>query len=312
MNQMGLDRVFLQEVWVKNWQPGKPAFAAISSQKLGNKELDVCAIGGSIGTGKKGIAGRIVEVRDFKDLQHLGSKIISGKIVFYNQKMDPTLINTFSAYGGAASQRTQGAIEAAKHGAIGTIVRSLTLTVDDFPHTGIMFYQQWIKTIPAIAVSTRGAELLSSWLKKDPQLKLRFSTFCRLLPDTKSHNVIGEIRGSRFPDQIITVGGHLDSWFNSEGAHDDGGGCMQAIEVLRLFKTLNIKPQHTIRAVMFMDEEVSQRGGQTYAIRAKESREKHIVAIESDRGVLVPRALGISAPEEKFKKLHGEKPWVTA
>jgi len=303
MDRMGLDRVWLQEVWVKTWQPGKAAVAAISSDKLGKKELDVCAIGGSIATGESGVAGKVVEVRNFKELQNLGSKIISGKIVFYNQKMDPTLINTFAAYSRAASQRTQGAIEAAKHGAIGTIVRSLTLTIDDFPHTGIMFYQQGIKAIPAIAVSTRGAELLSLWLKKNPQLKLRFSTFCRLLPDTKSHNVIGEIKGSRFPDQIITVGGHLDSWFNGEGAHDDGGGCMQSIEVLRLFKVLNIKPLHTIRAVMFMDEEVSQRGGQTYAIRAKESREKHIVAIESDRGVLVPRALGISAPEEIFKKL---------
>jgi hypothetical protein len=133
------------------------------------------------------------------------------------------------------------------------------------------------------------------------------TTFCRWLPDSKSHNVIGEIKGSHFPEKIISVGGHLDAWFNSPGAHDDGGGCMQAIEVLRLFKALNIKPKHTVRAVMFMDEEVSQRGGQAYAAAASKKGEHHLAAIESDRGVLIPRSLGITAPPDTFNTLLAYK-----
>jgi len=303
MQNMNLDRVYLQEVQVKNWKRGTAEYASITSGSLGFRKLSVCALGGSVGTGKEGVLGEVIEVKSFAELKKLGVKKIANKIVFFNKALDPTKINTFAAYGEAAFQRTLGAAEAARYLAIGTITRSLTLALDDLPHTGILQYNSRIKKIPAIAVSTLGAELLSSWLKKDPKLKLFFKTDCRSFPEVKSHNVIGEIKGSKYPERIITIGGHLDAWDNSEGAHDDGGGCMQSIEVLRLFKKLNIKPAFTIRAVMFMDEETAQRGGIMYAEQAIANQEIHVAAIESDRGVLVPRALGLSGPEGRFKQL---------
>jgi hypothetical protein len=302
MEKMALDRVYLQELMVKNWKWGEKERATITSSNYGSRSLSVCALGGSIGTGKAGLTGKLVEVKNFKELRKHGLKNISGKIVFFNQALDPRFINTFSAYGKASFQRTSGAVEAARLGAIGVVVRSLTLALDDYPHTGILRYDPETRKIPAVAVSTRGADLISTWLQKDPRLTFYFRTTCQWYPEVKSYNVIGEIKGSTFPDKIISVGGHLDCWFNSEGAHDDGGGCMQAIEVLRLFKKLGIKPRHTLRAVMFMDEEVGQRGGQAYAEVAFKNKENHIVAMESDRGVLVPRAIGIIPAGESFEE----------
>ena len=218
----------------------------------------------------------MIEVYDFDELKKLGKENIEGKIVFFNKPMDPTLINTFRAYGGVAHQRTMGAAEAAKYGAVGVVVRSLTLAKDDFPHTGVMQYQEGVKKIPAVMISTNGANLLSQRIKDEKKVNFYFRTTCQTYPDVVSHNVIGEIKGAKYPEKIITIGGHLDSWDNGQGAHDDGGGCVQSIDVLRLFKELNYKPNFTIRAVMFMDEEVAQRGGNKYAEMADKNGEEHI------------------------------------
>ncbi|MFH0759876.1 MAG: M20/M25/M40 family metallo-hydrolase [Bacteroidota bacterium] len=201
-----------------------------------------------------------------------------------------------------------GAAEASRLGAIGCVIRSMNIEIDDFPHTGVTRYSPDVKPIPAIAISTRAAEKLSLWLEQDPALNFFFRTTCKEGPEVLSWNVIGEIKGSQYPDEIITVGGHLDSWDISEGAQDDAGGCMQAIEMLRLFRTCGIVPQHTIRAVMFMDEEVAQRGGQAYALEAFNKGEKHIAALESDRGVLRPRNWAVSGTPEQMKKAAG---WQT-
>ena len=303
MENMELDSVYLQDVMVPNWNPGDKEYASITSSVFGSKEVPVCALGTSIGTGKDGIFAEVVEVKNFEELAQLGKNLIEGKIVFFNRPMETSLINTFAAYGRAVNQRTSGAAEAAKYGAIGAIVRSVTTAFDDFPHTGVMRYQEGNKKIPAIAISTKGAEVLSNWLKKDSQLKFFFRTTCQQLKEVLSHNVIGEIKGTSFPDEIIVVGGHLDAWNNTEGAHDDGAGCIQAIEVLRLFQSLNIKPKRTIRAVMFMDEEVAQRGGKKYAEVADLKNEKHYLALESDRGAFVPRGFSFSVKKESFQKL---------
>ncbi|MBU1013554.1 MAG: M20/M25/M40 family metallo-hydrolase [Bacteroidetes bacterium] len=294
MLKMDLDTVYLQSCMVKNWKRGEPEKAYILSKKMGRIEVPVSALGLSIGTGKDGLLAKIVEVSSFKEMELLGKNKIEGKIVFFNKPMDPTLINTFSAYGGAAGLRTGGASEAAKYGAIGVVVRSLTLASDDHPHTGVMQYQDSEKKIPAIMISTNAADLLSSSIKKESDLEFYFRTTCQTYADVPSNNVIGEIRGTKYPDQIITIGGHLDAWDTGQGAHDDGGGCVQSIEVLRLFLELDIKPNFTIRAVMFMDEEVAQRGGQKYAEMADQNHENHVMAIELDRGVLVPRAVAFS------------------
>jgi hypothetical protein len=183
------------------------------------------------------------------------------------------------------------------------VVRSLTTSPDDFPHTGVMRYADSIPQIPAVAISTNGADLLSKELLDDPNLKFYFRTTCQTLADVTSFNVIGEIKGTEYPDEIIVVGGHLDAWDNGEGAHDDGAGCMQSIEVLRLFQKAGIKPKRTIRAVMFMDEEVAQRGGKEYAEMATLKNEKHYFALEADRGAFMPVGFGVSAPDERLEKI---------
>ncbi len=257
----------------------------------------------SVGTGEEGLSTKIIEVHDFKQLEELGRKNIEGKIVFFNRLMDPTMINTFGAYGKAANQRTRGAARAGVFGSVGVVVRSLTTSQDDFPHTGVLMYNDTVPKIPAVAISTNGANLLSEWLKIDTELDFIFRTTCYELPEVTSYNVIGEIRGSKFPDEIITVGGHLDAWETGEGAHDDGAGCMQSIEVLRLFQKLGIKPKRTIRAVMFMDEEVAQRGGKEYARQGALKKENHYFALEADRGALMPKGFGVSALDDRLEEI---------
>jgi hypothetical protein len=215
--------------------------------------------------------------------------------------MDPTRFNTFEAYGAASAQRGAGPSEAAKLGAVGVVVRSLASQIDDYPHTGSTSYQLNVPKIPAVAISTRGAEQLSSLLANEPNLRFYFETHCQQLPEVLSYNVIGEIRGSQKPEEIITVGGHLDSWDLGQGAHDDGAGCVQAIEVVRLFKKTGIQPKRTIRAVMFMNEENGLRGGREYARVAQELQEKHIAAIESDRGGFTPREFTAEASTPRIQ-----------
>jgi hypothetical protein len=304
MDTMKLDRVYLQPVMVPHWVRGaKEVGKILNSKQIGEQEVRVAALGNSVGTGRGGITAKVVEVKSFEELKALGKAKVNGKIVFFNRPMDATKFNTFEAYGGASDQRGAGPSEAAKLGAIGVVVRSLASNIDDFPHTGSTRYQ-FVRQIPAVAISTRGAELLSGLLKNDTTLLFHFETHCQMLPDVLSYNVIGEIKGSEKPEEIIVVGGHLDSWDLAEGAHDDGTGCMQAIEVLRIFKALNIKPKRTIRSVMFMNEENGLRGGLEYAKVALEQNEKHIAAIESDRGGFTPREFSTEATPDILQKMQ--------
>lgn len=304
MDKMDLDTVYMQELMVKNWIRGDIEDGIIISDKLGREEVNVCALGKGIGTGEMGLIGEIIEIKNRDELENLGKEQIEGKIVFFNEAMDNTLINTFLAYSNASWQRTSGPAIAAKYGAIGAVIRSLTSAIDEYPHTGGTIYEKGVDSIPAVAICTQHAELLSEWIKKDPYLKFYFKTLCKNLPDTKSYNVIGEIKGSKFPDEYIIVGGHLDSWDNSEGAHDDGGGCMQSIDVLRNFRSIAYKPERSVRAVMFMDEEISQRGSAKYADEVKRKGEKHIAAIEADRGCDTPTGFSIDATPGKLELIQ--------
>jgi len=304
MEDMNISSVFLQKVSVPHWERGTVEFGKIVSSQFGELEVPVSALGASPGTGKNGVISDIVEVKSIGELETLGIEKIKGKIVFFNRPMDPALENTFSAYGRAVSQRTAGPAAAAKFGAIGVVVRSLTLAHDDVPHTGVTIFKENDPCIPAVAISTNGADTLSRWLETDKELRFHFVTNCMNLPETESANVIGEIKGTVFPDEIITIGGHLDAWGPGEGAQDDGGGCIQSIEILRLFKVLGIKPKRTIRAVMFMDEEMTQSGAIEYIRWAEEHNEKHYAALESDRGVLSPVGFGFSAEGERLENLY--------
>ena len=309
MMTYGFDTVYLQPVMVPHWVRGaKEKGRIVGSKKQGSFDVPVTALGNSMGTGAKGVSAEVIEVKDFQELAAIGRAKIEGKIVFFNRPMDAKLMDTFSAYGGAASQRGSGPSEAAKYGAIGVIVRSLSSFKDDVLHTGSTNYALNIPKLPAVAISAKNADVLSHMLQEEPDLRFYFETHCEMLEDVLSYNVVGEIRGQVYPDEIIAVGGHLDSWDLSEGAHDDGAGCVQSIEVLRLFKALNYQPKRTIRAVMFMNEENGLRGGRKYADLAAKNNEKHIAALESDRGGFLPVGFGVSGTKAQQDKMLSWQP----
>jgi len=307
MNQVGLDSVWLQPVMVPHWVRGEKETAryAINGTK---KKVAICALGFSVATPKTGILAEVIEVKSLKEAKALGAKM-KGKIVFFNRPFDNTLINTFSAYGGCVDQRVQGAAICGQFGAKGVIVRSMTNTVDDFPHTGTMTYNELPQEqhIPAAAISSKAATILSEDLKKNPNLKFYFKQSCETLPDAPSFNVVGEIRGTVTPENIFVVGGHLDSWDLGEGAHDDGAGIVQSLEVAYLFKKNNIKPKNTLRIVFFMNEENGTRGAKKYAELAKFNKENHIGGLESDAGGHTPRGFSIQANASNTELLQSWK-----
>jgi carboxypeptidase Q len=305
----GADTVWTEPCMVPHWERGKVERAVVTPFKDRGATFNVavCALGGSVATPRGGVSGEIVEVHTFEELRSLGDGA-KGKIVFFNRPMDAGLVNTFEAYGRAVDQRSRGAIEAARVGARAAIVRSMTLAKDNVPHTGVMGYQEGVLKIPAAAIGIQDAERLSELLRRDPRTRLTLTLDCRTLPDAPSANVIGEIRGREYPNEIILVGGHLDSWDKGAGAHDDGSGCIHAIEVVHLFRKLGIVPRRTIRAVMFMNEENGSRGGAAYAVSPARARERHLAAIESDRGGFAPRGFTIQADSTTLQRILRWKP----
>lgn len=311
MESYGFDTVYLQPVMVPHWvRGGKDEVKIVNSNKLGTLDLHALALGNTQGTGPSGLLGDVVEVKGLDGLKALGEGV-RGKIVFFNQPMDPSLVNTFQAYSGAVGQRGSGAAEASKYGAKGVIIRSMSNRIDHIPHTGNQRYSPDYPEIPALAISTADAELLSDLLKEQSDLKVFLKSEGEMKGEVLSYNVIGEIRGTEKPEEIIAVGGHLDSWDVGEGAHDDGAGCMQAIEVLRIYKKLAWKPKRTIRAVMWMNEENGLMGGREYARVAKEKGEKHIAAIESDSGGFLPIGFSSTGTENQRGKLASWREYFT-
>jgi len=309
LEKLELDKVWLQPVMVPKWVRGAPEFAFIESALGSTTNVNICALGGSVATPLGGLKAHVVEVKSMEELETLGKENIEGKIVFINRPMQPDVIHTFEAYGSCANQRYSGALEASKYGAVGVLVRSLSLRQDDFPHTGSMTYGNLplSKRIPSAAISTNDANTLSTMLALDKNIKFYFNQTCRQLDDVQSYNVIGEITGSQFPNEYIIVGGHLDSWDLGDGAHDDGAGVVQSMEVLRLFKETGIKPKRSIRVVLFMNEENGLRGAIKYAEAAKQKGEKHIFSLESDSGGFTPRGFSFDCSDANFNQVLGWK-----
>ena len=309
LEKIGLDKVWLQPVMVPKWVRGNPEFAYIETAPGKTTNVNICALGGSIATPASGLKANIIEVKDFDDLERLGKSNIEGKIVFYNRPMDETLIDTFKSYGGCVNQRYEGAVHASKYGAVGVIVRSMNLVLDDLPHTGSMTYGDIPidNRIPSAAISTNDAELLSTMLKLDNDIKFYFKQNCKQFKDVLSYNVIGELTGSEFPDEYIVVGGHLDSWDLGDGSHDDGAGCVQSMAVIRLLKLSGITPKRTIRVVLFMNEENGLRGAKKYAEESFAKGENHIFALESDAGGFSPRGFYFDTDQNNFNQILGWK-----
>ena len=305
LENIGLDSIWLQPVMVPKWVRGNFEYAYIESSPGNTINVNVCALGGSIPTPSSGIKANVIEVKSFKELESLGKKNIKNKIVFFNRPMQKELINTFDSYSNAVNQRYDGARIASKYGALAVIVRSLTLKLDDVPHTGVMSYGNIpIKSrIPAMAISTNGADLLSSLLNLNPNLKFFMKQNCRNFPDVLSYNVIGEIKGLKKPNEIMLIGAHLDSWDLGDGSHDDGAGVVQSMDVLRILKKINYKFNRTLRVVLFMNEENGQKGAIEYFNISKKKKTNHLIAIESDAGGFTPRGFSINTNDLKFKKI---------
>jgi hypothetical protein len=309
LQNLGLDKVYLQEVMVPKWVRGEKEIAYV---KVDGKKIafPICALGGSVATPKKGLWASIIEVKSLEELKLLGEEKVRGKIIFFNRPMNPEFIETFKAYGGCVDQRSSGAREAGLLGAVGVIVRSMNLRLDNLPHTGATNYGKISKDqhIPAAAISTNGAEILSKTLKQNPNLKFYFKQSCQVFDDVVSYNVVGEITGTVHPEKIMVVGGHLDSWDLGDGSHDDGAGCVQSIEVLEIFKKLNYKPYNTIRVVLFMNEENGVKGGLKYEELSAKNNENHIFALESDSGGFSPRGFSIDSDQTNFDRILSWEP----
>lgn len=306
LQSLAPDRAWMQECMVPHWVRGgkDEATAFVGSSKIPRK-LDVLALGNSAGS-MKALQADVIEVMDFEELDRK-KDLVKDKIVFFNYPFNKRFAKTFQAYGDAVKYRGGGASAAAKYGAIGAIVRSMSESMDNNPHTGSLRYDSAYAKIPAVAIGLQDADWLSSQLKNG-KVAVRLHTHGQFLPDTVGHNVIAELKGSVNPAEYITIGGHLDSWDPGEGAHDDGTGIVQTMEILRVFKTLGYKPKHSIRFVLFANEENGLRGGTKYAEEAKTAGEKHILALESDEGGFTPRGFGLTASEEQYQKALAWQP----
>jgi hypothetical protein len=301
------DSVWLQEIKVPHWERGTTESGWIVNEAGKWRKLSIIALGGSVGTDGL-LEGDIVEVQGLTELEHLGREQVEGRVVFFNRPFDQSQINTFRAYGACVDQRWEGANAAGKLNAKAVIIRSLASSPDNHPHTGVMHYDEGGKQIPAAAISTLDADWLTNWLRQG-SVQLRMEMDCRNFDEAISYNVIAEMHGSE-DNSIITFGGHLDSWDVGEGAHDDGAGIIHSIEALRLLKVSGYQPRHRLRCVLFMNEENGNRGGRTYAAQADEKGEKHICALESDRGGFLPIGFDIVGDSTQVEWVREIKPVV--
>ena len=302
--EMGADTVFLQEFKTPAWIHKSTEAYIISS--AGETRLRADALGPSPSTPNGGIVAEVVEVQGLDELREMNPEVVKDKIVFFNRAVDMTHINTFRIYGSAVDQRARGPALAAELGASGVLVRSVGTRIDTFPHTGSTRFTG--EKIPCAAISTVDADILSAALEQEKELKVRLIIEAEDIEEITSYNLIADIRGSEFPDEYIVVGGHIDAWFNSPGAHDDGIGCVQSADVLRIFKDLGLKNKRSIRAIMYMDEELYQSGGDAYAQYTEEHDIVHLLALEADAGGFTPVGFNVDAPVEVIEKIAGYQP----
>lgn len=308
MLDAGADTAWLQPVEVPKWHRGDEW----SKAKAGGDwvALPTTALGGSIPTPSEGITAEVVEVDSFEALQALGEEGIRGKIVFYNTYMDHSKISTFNAYGGAVKYRWAGAMEAAKYGAVATVMRSVTLLRDDLPHTGAMSYGESDNKIPAAAISWQAADKLSAMIDGG-STTLELYLDCGVQGTATNFNMIADFKGSEKPEEIMLVGGHIDSWDLGQGAQDDGAGCVHAMQVPSLMRAVGYTNKRTIRVVLWANEEFGLDGAKEYARWARENGVHHWVAMESDGGGDVPRGFGIGANDERLEQVRAFKPLLT-
>ena len=292
MKKDGLDNVHGEEVMVPKWIRGKESAAMTAPWK---KDLAILGLGGSVGTGSKGLSGELLVVNSFEDLKARASEA-KGKIILYNVP--------FTTYGETVQYRYRGASEAAKVGGIASLIRSVGPYSMNTPHTGTSAYEDGVKKIPHAAITLEDAAMMGRMSKRGITIKVSLYMEGRFVDDAPSQNVMGEIIGSQYPDEVIVLGGHIDSWDVGQGAHDDGCGCVASWQAVKLIKDLGLKPKRTIRAVMWTNEENGLRGGNAYRDAHFDELDNHILAMESDAGVFKPSGFGFSGSDESLKILQ--------
>jgi len=295
MNNDGLENVKGEKVAVPTWIRGKESATLLSPFK---KELSMLGLGGSIATPRGGLKAEVIVVNDWDELESRSNEV-PGKIVLFNAP--------FTSYGETVAYRYSGASAAAKHGAVASLIRSIGPWSMNTPHTGVMAYKDDVKKIPHAALTMEDAMMLSRIHDRDDKIIVKLDMNARMVADRWSRNVLGEIKGSIYPEEVVVVGGHIDSWDVGQGAHDDGGACIASWEVLRLIKELGLKPKRTIRCVMWTNEENGGKGNKGYRDMHMDEMDKHVLAIESDGGVFSPEGFGFSGNDsarEIVEEIH--------
>lgn len=293
MNKDGFDYVGTQKVMVPHWVRGTES-ATMTAPRA--KDLPMLGLGGSVGTPEGGIEAEVLVVSSFDDLKEKAAQA-KGKIVLYNVP--------FTSYGQTVRYRINGAIEAAKLGAVASLIRSVGPYSMKTPHTGTSSYAEGVEKIPHAAITLEDAGLISRMSERGETIKIKLEMDAKTLPDVESRNVIAEIKGSEYPEEIVVLGGHIDSWDVGQGVMDDAGGCLAAWEALRAMKELGLQPKRTIRVVMWTNEENGLRGGNTYrdSVMADGSLDDHVLAMESDSGVFDPLGFGFTGSDEAFEMI---------
>ena len=289
MESDGFENVRGEKVAVPTWIRGKESATLLSPFK---KELSMLGLGGSIATPRGGLKAEVIVVNDWDELESRSNEV-PGKIVLFNAP--------FTSYGETVAYRYSGASAAAKHGAVASLIRSIGPWSMNTPHTGVMAYNDDVQKTPHAALTMEDAMMLSRIHDRGNKIIVKLDMNARMVADRWSRNVLGEIKGSMYPDEVVVVGGHIDSWDVGQGAHDDGGACIASWEAIRLIKELGLKPKRTIRCVMWTNEENGGKGNKGYRDMHMDEMDKHVLAIESDGGVFSPKGFGFSGNDSARK-----------
>jgi len=299
MTRDGHDNVRREKVMVPHWVRGQESVTMIEPRI---EKLEMLGLGGSVATPPEGITAPVIVVADEEELEAIGERV-RGKIVLFNKIMPDYDPEHGSRYGTTVKYRVHGARLAAQHGAVASLIRSVTATSLNTPHTGTMRYGDATTKIPAAALTIEGAETITRLLKHGVPVVLNLKMEAKTLPDAESANVVAELRGSTWPEEVIVIGGHFDSWDVGHGAHDDGGGCIVAMEAINVLRKLNMIPRRTIRVVLWTNEENGLRGGHAYAKDHAGELANHVAAIELDSGVFRPTGFGLSCKNKDREKI---------
>ena len=306
MRRDGLENVHAEPVMVTNWVRGAESLELVSPRRTPMRML---GLGRSVGTPAEGITAPVIVVRDWIELRARAAEV-RGRIVLFNHPFDTT-VPPFTGYGRAVQYRANGADSATRHGAVAVLVRSVTPRSFQTPHTGGMAYADTGRAgprIPAAAVTVEDAEMLSRMQARGERIVVTLKMGAQTLPPARSRNVVAEIRGSERPDEVIVLGGHIDSWDVGQGAMDDAGGSVAAWEAVRLIKQLGVRPKRTVRVVLWTNEEIGLAGANAYRDAHRGELDKHIVAMESDNGVFRPHGLFFAGPEAGFALMRQLSP----